>query len=81
MKIINVRYSLRVTIGIVLISFAYSGSSQCPSASFTVGTTYCLDELIELTNTSVNGDVFDFDYCGGDYGRSSTGELKTTLSG
>ena len=40
----------------------YSAYSQ-PSASFTISTPVCIDENIEIINTTVNGDQYRWDFC------------------
>ena len=59
------RLSMRFKVILIIISTLlvnYSAYSQ-PSASFTVSTPVCIDENIEIINTTVNGDQYRWDFC------------------
>ena len=46
-----------------LILFTNALLAQSPDASFIIPTSVCLDENVEITNTSVNGTSYVWDFC------------------
>ncbi len=44
----------------------------CPTGSFTVQTDLCINESLQLDNTSANGAVSDWDFCIGDLSKAPT---------
>ena len=48
---------------VILILFTNALLAQSPDASFIIPTSVCLDENVEITNTSVNGTSYVWDFC------------------
>ena len=58
----------RMLLGLIcLLSLVRLSYGQCPTASFALQSSLCLNETIQLTNTSSNGAIsYEWNFCSGD---------------
>lgn len=54
--------------------------SQCPAAAFESLETVCINQSIELKNTSSGGNKYFWDLCSGDLDKTSSASLLTTIT-
>ncbi len=65
----------------IFVLRAYCLSAQAPAASFQVKPTACLEESLEVLNTSVNGVSYEWDFCLGDIRNFKQSNFIATVSG
>lgn len=52
-----------------------------PTPGFNTSSEYCINELISISNTSVNADTYYWDFCGGEFDNSPISDIVKTVDG
>ena len=72
---------IRYCLFAVLLFVAVSALAQTPLADFVVDPSVCLEQNINVVNNSLNADLFEWDFCLGDFNNLVSNQDLATITG